>query len=127
MDTKQVFAPSRLIPASAALAIATLGILLTGPSANAQQPTTSTTPATDATPQKYLPIPAFDTSSMDTTVDPCTDFYKFSCGRFAANHPIPPDPSSSTQFSELQNVNTQALSGILEKEAADNTTRTPPE
>jgi len=25
----------------------------------------------------YVPIPGFDTTSIDTTVDPCNDFYKF--------------------------------------------------
>ena len=39
----------------------------------------------------YKPIPGFDTTSIDKTADPCNDFYKFACGKFAANHPIPAD------------------------------------
>jgi endothelin-converting enzyme/putative endopeptidase len=77
--------------------------------------------------QTYLPVPAFDATSMDTTADPCSDFYKFSCGRFAANHPIPADQAGSNQFSALQNVNTQALSGILTKAAAGGAGRKPNE
>ena len=63
----------------------------------------------------YVPIPGFDTTSIDTTVDPCNDFYKFACGKFAANHPIPADQPEVDQFYALYNVNTQSLNGILER------------
>ena len=63
----------------------------------------------------YVPIPGFDTTSIDTTVDPCNDFYKFACGKFAANHPIPADQPSVDQFYALYNVNTQSLNGILDE------------
>lgn len=65
--------------------------------------------------QLYTPVPAFDTSSIDTAADPCNDFYKFACGKFAANHPIPNDQAGVDQFYELYNVNTQSLQRILEK------------
>ncbi len=68
--------------------------------------------------QVYLPIPGFDKTSLDTAVDPCNDFYKFSCGKFAGNHPIPADQAGVDQFYALYNVNTQSLSGILDKAAA---------
>src|SRR3984957_17411278 len=75
----------------------------------------------------YLPIPGFDTTSLDTTVDPCSDFYKFACGKFAANHPIPADQPSVNQFYALYNVNTQSLNGILNKAAAGGAGRSPDE
>ncbi|MEO6983360.1 MAG: M13 family metallopeptidase [Edaphobacter sp.] len=80
----------------------------------------TTTGASDASKpaQVYLPIPGFDATSMDKTADPCNDFYKFSCGKFAANHPIPADQPSVDQFYALFNVNTQRLNGILSKAAA---------
>src|SRR5579871_1688655 len=68
--------------------------------------------------QVYLPIPGFDKTSIDSTVDPCNDFYKFACGKFAGNHPIPSDQSGVDQFYALYNVNTQSLNGILDKAAA---------
>jgi putative endopeptidase len=75
----------------------------------------------------YTPIPGFDTTSIDTGVDPCNDFYKFACGKFAANHPIPADQSGVDQFYALYNVNTQALNGILDKAAAGGAGRSPDE
>jgi putative endopeptidase len=68
--------------------------------------------------QVYLPIPGFDKTSLDTAVDPCNDFYKFACGKFEGNHPIPADQAGVDQFYALYNVNTQSLSGILDKAAA---------
>jgi putative endopeptidase len=75
----------------------------------------------------YKPIPGFDMTSIDKTVDPCNDFYKFACGKFAANHPIPADQSGVDQFYALYNVNTQALNGILTKAAAGGAGRSPDE
>ncbi len=86
---------------------------------------TATTPST--APEVYHPVPGFDVSSIDTKADPCNDFYKFACGRFAANHPIPPDQPEASGLYTLVNVNTQNLRGILEKAEAGGASRSPDE
>ncbi|WP_263383905.1 M13 family metallopeptidase [Granulicella arctica] len=107
------------------LALGVAAVLVSGIGASlfAQQTPAPTPGAT----QVYLPVPAFDTSSLDTTADPCNDFYKFACGKFAANHPIPADQAGVDQFYALFNVNTQSLNGILTKEAAGGASRSPDE
>ena len=85
--------------------------------------------ATPAAPAKvtYTPTPSFDLSSIDAKTDPCQDFYQFACGNYTASHPIPADQSGTNGFYNLYNVNTQELSGILEKAAAAGVSRTPNE
>jgi putative endopeptidase len=87
------------------------------------------TPAAPAAPPQthYAPAPAFDTASINASADPCNDFYKFACGNFAANHPIPSDQTGVDQFYQLYNLNTQELNGILQKYSADSASRTPNE
>ena len=106
------------------LSAATAGALLLPAIGAAQQKMIS---GDAKAPEVYKPIPGFDTTSIDKTADPCTDFYKYACGNFTANHPIPGDQAGVDQFYALYNVNTQSLRGILEKAAASGSTRTPDE
>ena len=96
------------------------------PGVRAQQ--SATTPgATPPPATTYQPTPSLDLSSIDVKANPCDDFYEFACGHYAANHPIPADQASSDGFYTLYNVNTQELSGILEKYSAPSGSRTPNE
>lgn len=72
------------------------------------------------------PIPMFDPTGLDRTVDPCVDFFHFSCGNWIKNNPIPPDQSRWGRFDELSEHNRAILREILET-AANNSNRSPNE
>ncbi len=44
----------------------------------------------------------FDPKKVDTSVDPCTDFYQYSCNRWIADNPVPPDEIFWDSFGKLQ-------------------------
>jgi putative endopeptidase len=75
-----------------------------------------------APPAKTLK--ALDPKLMDTSVDPCVNFYQYSCGSYLKQTPIPADESSYGQFNELSDENLLVLKGILEKAAAGGSERT---
>jgi putative endopeptidase len=60
------------------------------------------------------PQPVLDPASMDRSVDPCTDFYTYSCGGWMKKNPIPPDQSSWSAYGKVQDEDTEQLRGILE-------------
>jgi putative endopeptidase len=65
-----------------------------------------------------------DVSSMDTSIDPCVDFYTYSCGEWMKKNPVPPDQSSWSIYGKLQDENRVQLRGILESAAAASGHRT---
>ena len=58
--------------------------------------------------------PRFSIESMDRSIDPGTDFYRFACGNWLKQNPVPPDKSRWSGFEELQERNWQLIHDLLE-------------
>ena len=88
-------------------------ILCSSTLAQAQAP-----PADEAS--AVLPkLEKFDPSLIDKTKDPCTDFYQYTCSKWIAAHPIPPDLPSSSVILPLYLYNQTILRNAMEKAAGD--------
>src|SRR5579859_723783 len=61
---------------------------------------------------------------VNTQIDPCTDFYQYSCSKFFAANPIPPDRAAWGVAGPLQQWNETVLRQALEAAAAKKQGRT---
>ena len=95
---------------------AALFFLLPCSIAKAQTP--STAPAIQVPLEKLPYSPVLDVTNLDRSVDPCVDFYKFSCGGWQKKNPIPADQASWSVYAKLTYDNQQFLWGILRDAAA---------
>jgi putative endopeptidase len=84
---------------------------------DAGQPVAATSTADAATPgtEGAVALSHFDPGLVDRNVDPCVDFYQYTCSRWIAANPIPSDQPLWWTLSNLQIWNETVLRQTMEK------------
>src|ERR1700758_624440 len=109
---------SRFATAQSPFGLALIAFLAAAP-AFSQNPT----PPAPASPELHV----FDTSLIDKSVNPCENFYQYSCNGWFKRNPLPPDQTSYGRFTELFELNRLHLKEILEDASKPDPNRTPNE
>jgi endothelin-converting enzyme/putative endopeptidase len=86
----------------------------------ASLPAICQTPAPAAKPE----LRVFDSSLVDKSIDPCDNFYRYSCNGWFKRNPLPADQASYGRFTELMELNRLHLRQILEETSTPAATRT---
>jgi putative endopeptidase len=117
MSISKVFPNLFLISLFLALPIAMLG-------QNANLNSAATTAAADES--KDAPkLEHFDPNSVDKSLNPCDDFYKYACNKWIAANPIPADQVYWSTGSGLEMWNDTVLRETLEASSKNDSSRSP--
>jgi putative endopeptidase len=79
--------------------------------------------STQTEPPLAAELRVFDPSLVDKSVDPCGNFYRYSCNGWFKRNPLPADQTSYGRFTELYELNRLHLKQILEKASISSVTR----
>lgn len=85
-----------------------------------QSPVLAQTPAT---PPSIPEADHFNVDAVDPGVDPCTNFYQYSCKKWIAANPIPPDQAGWGHGAKLNLWNQFVLRDVLEKASSNSASR----
>ena len=69
--------------------------------------------------------PVLDLSALDRSANPCEDFYRFTCGGWIKQNPIPADQSRWDVYGKMTGENERYLWGLLINAAKPESQRTP--
>jgi putative endopeptidase len=100
---------------------ALLAVSSLGPRLMAQTKASGTAEAT------YERLPGLDKRLIESTADPCVDFFQYACGNFTKLYPIPNDRPGFGTGAMIAEYTEHALHTILEKAAAGAASRAPNE
>jgi putative endopeptidase len=79
------------------------------------------TPSSTATPD----LERFSIDQVDKSLDPCADFFQYTCSKWIKANPIPPDQGSWGTFNALALWNIAAVHNTLEEARQPSPNRTP--
>src|SRR6202022_4866056 len=73
---------------------------------------------TPAPPSSSMPaLEHFHIDQVDKSLDPCSDFFQYACGKWLKANPIPPDQGGWGTFNALAIWNIAAVHNTLEEAA----------
>jgi putative endopeptidase len=107
--------------------ILTLAVVMLGQAANVTNAANNNSGTAADTQDKTPKLEHFDPNAIDKNLNPCDDFYKYTCSKWLSANPIPPDQVFWGTGSSLQLWNENLLRETLDAASANDPKRSPVE